>query len=486
MGATAVDPGMLGPKIYEHSHRLLKTHETLLRDSVRNRAFYEALKRHVTLDSIVLDIGAGTGVWAITAAKLGAKRAIAVEADEMLSGVIMQLAAELGVEHKVEVVCGRSFDIQPEYEADIVVSETIGYLGYDENIVEIMADARRRFLKRGGVMIPETIALYAAAAQLNVRKETVPVGIPLDLGTLQRLNLHSPRVLKRPRDARLLTRPKRLIQTDLRTSDATPSLKNLHAEWNVADANNTNCFIVWVESRLTRGVRLSTRRTTSWLPNVYRIEPVNGRYTHIEFDLSLTNESNYWTATFTDGDKRISQTYSPAIAAREMMAAKSDSDAGPVISLRPETDDDEEFLYKVYAATRRDEVASFGWDEASQEAFLKMQFLAQRSAYRMQSPAAQNSVIMADKSSAGRMVVDRSGDRISLTDIAVLPEFRGKGIATHLIKDLQGEAAEAAKLLVLHVDKLNVPAFRLYKKLGFAVTAETEFTIEMKLTKENA
>ncbi|MDQ3747650.1 MAG: hypothetical protein M3367_01355 [Acidobacteriota bacterium] len=49
-------------RLYDHAHKLLRAHEVMLGDAVRNRAFYEALKKCVTSDSVVLDIGAGTGI----------------------------------------------------------------------------------------------------------------------------------------------------------------------------------------------------------------------------------------------------------------------------------------------------------------------------------------------------------------------------------------------------------------------------------------
>ncbi len=98
-------------QLYSHAHRLLKTHDTLVRDEVRNRAFYAALERSVTRDSCVLDIGAGVGIWAVAAAKLGAKRVVAIEMDELLVGMTRKLAAEHGVADRVEVIWGNSFGI---------------------------------------------------------------------------------------------------------------------------------------------------------------------------------------------------------------------------------------------------------------------------------------------------------------------------------------------------------------------------------------
>ncbi len=314
--------------LYDHAHKLLRAHEILLRDAVRNRAFYNALKKRVAADSVVLDIGAGTGIWAITAAKLGAKKVVAIETDELLIGLIKNLAREHGVEQKIETVCGKSLDVQLEKEFDLVISETVGYLGFDENIVEIMLDARRRFLKTGGAIIPETVALFAAAAHLKTEQEIVPNGLPFDFNRLAKLNLNSPRILNKKRDLKLITKPQRLIQTNLYRATKRPSLENLRAGWNVPNADSINCFVVWVESRLTGGVCFSTRRTTSWLPNIYRIEPVEGGCNRVEFELSLTKASNYWTTTFFSAQTGRTQSYSPELAATELtLLSRTDDSA---------------------------------------------------------------------------------------------------------------------------------------------------------------
>ncbi|MBK8304813.1 MAG: GNAT family N-acetyltransferase [Pyrinomonadaceae bacterium] len=141
---------------------------------------------------------------------------------------------------------------------------------------------------------------------------------------------------------------------------------------------------------------------------------------------------------------------------------------------------DEKFLRDVYFSSRLDEVSAFGWNPAQQAAFLDMQFRVRQQAYKIQYPNADYSIIVFGGNDAGSLIVDRSDNGICLTDVAVLPEFRGKGIATYLIGQLQSEAAAKSKLLVLQVDKTNVAARRLYEKLNFVVSAEGQHADEME------
>ncbi|HMT08274.1 MAG TPA: GNAT family N-acetyltransferase [Pyrinomonadaceae bacterium] len=455
---------------------ILKTHETLLRDAVRNRAFYRALENNVTADSNVLDIGAGVGVWAVTAAKLGAKRVVAIEMDELLVGLTRKLAAEHGVTDRVEVIWGNSLGVTLDQEFDIVVSETIGYLGYDEAIVEIMADARERFLKPGGVLIPETVSLHAAAAKLHVRTENIPVGLPFVLEELGRINLNSPRALKRKNDANVLTEAQCLVSTDLYSAETLPDLSELSARWET-DAD-IDCFLVWVESRLGGDIVLDTRETTSWYPNVFRIEPSSG-HSRVEFALSLTADSNYWTVKFSGADDPVTKRYSPAYAAVEMLAsARSRPDLE--VTLREPNEGDAATMYSAYKASRADEVSAFGWNEAELDAFLRMQFDMQTRAYAMQFPNAVTSIIMCGTDAAGRIIIDRSNTGIMLTDIVVLPEFRRRGIAAQLISQLQNEGASRGVPVELTVNKNNSAAIALYSKLGFSLIGENEIDYRMQ------
>ena len=150
------------------------------------------------------------------------------------------------------------------------------------------------------------------------------------------------------------------------------------------------------------------------------------------------------------------------------------------ITLRLVAASDDEFLRDLYCSTRRAEVAQFGWDQEQAEAFLRMQFASRRMAYKMQFPSAVHEVIVFGDTPAGHMIVDRSETKLSLIDIAVLKQFQGKGIASHLIYQLQNEAADSTKPLILQVDKTNKQAFDLYKKLGFVIEDESQFMYEMR------
>jgi ribosomal protein S18 acetylase RimI-like enzyme len=148
------------------------------------------------------------------------------------------------------------------------------------------------------------------------------------------------------------------------------------------------------------------------------------------------------------------------------------------ISLDPVSAADEPVLYQTFASTRADEMALTGWSEEQKESFLRMQYEAQRSSYLMQIPDAEYSVIRCDGKAVGRLIVERGKREIHLVDIALLPEFRAKGIGSTLMEAILMEARLGAKTVRLHVERFN-PALHWYERLGFEAVNGGPIYLEM-------
>lgn len=145
--------------------------------------------------------------------------------------------------------------------------------------------------------------------------------------------------------------------------------------------------------------------------------------------------------------------------------------AGHGVSLRPARDEDREFLFGVYAATREEELAPVPWTPEQKEAFLRMQFDAQDAYYREHYAGSDFLVIEVDGAPAGRLYLARWAREHRIVDIAVLPAYRNRGIGTRLLRDIIAEADRAGKPVSIHVEMHN-PARSLYDRLGFAPVDE--------------
>lgn len=144
--------------------KLLAYHRSLLLDTVRTRAFRAAIEEVVQPGDTVLDLGTGTGVLALFALRAGARHVWAI--DE--SGIIetaRAVAAANGYADRITFVRSESFRVELPARVDVVVSEMIGNLGIEERTLETLVDARTRFLKPGGTLIPRSLEIIAAPVE---------------------------------------------------------------------------------------------------------------------------------------------------------------------------------------------------------------------------------------------------------------------------------------------------------------------------------
>jgi ribosomal protein S18 acetylase RimI-like enzyme len=141
------------------------------------------------------------------------------------------------------------------------------------------------------------------------------------------------------------------------------------------------------------------------------------------------------------------------------------------LGLRPAGPGDAGLLYRIYASTREEELAAVPWDAPAKEAFLRMQFTAQDSYYHATFPDASYDLIVSGEEVLGRLYVDRGETAWLVIDLALLPEYRGKGIGTRLLTQVLAEAGATARPVQMHVERFN-PARRLYDRLGFCQIAD--------------
>jgi ribosomal protein S18 acetylase RimI-like enzyme len=159
------------------------------------------------------------------------------------------------------------------------------------------------------------------------------------------------------------------------------------------------------------------------------------------------------------------------------------ADAG--LAFRPISDADLPFLAEVYASTRTEELAVTPWTDAQKAEFLDMQFRAQHAHYQRHYPQADWLVTMRGGEDIGRLYIDRWPTQHGIIDIAFLPEHRGHGLGSALLRDLMDEAATLGKGVTIHVEKYN-PAMRLYRRLGFKTEADQGVYDLMRWTAEPA
>ncbi len=143
------------------------------------------------------------------------------------------------------------------------------------------------------------------------------------------------------------------------------------------------------------------------------------------------------------------------------------------IQLRTITEEDMPFLMEVYGSTREEEMCLTGWSKLQIAQFISMQFNAQHVHYNRFYPNAAYNIIVVNGQPAGRLYVDRTPNDLRIMDIALLPQFKRKGISNHFLRQLINEGGRTNTPVSLHVEKNN-PAKKLYDRLGFEVVEDRD------------
>lgn len=163
---------------YFNSYNHYGVHEDVMKDSITTAAYVKAVKQnaHLFRGALVLDACAGLGVCALLAAQAGAKKVIAIEAQPELVMMASKVALQNGYGPEVlEFVCGRPATIERLpggiEQVDLIISEWMGYfLMYEARLGDVL-QARDRWLKPGGLMLPDRAKMYIAMLEDSAYRE---------------------------------------------------------------------------------------------------------------------------------------------------------------------------------------------------------------------------------------------------------------------------------------------------------------------------
>ncbi len=236
----------------------LGSYGSMVADRVRVDAYSQALRKTVREGSVVVEIGTGPGIFAVLACQLGASRVYAIEPSAIIQ-VAREVAAANGCADKIEFFEELSSRVALPTRADVILSDLRGVLPLFERHVQAIVDARSRFLKPGGILIPRKDTVWAAIVEApKAFGEFVdpwdhnPFG--QDLSAARRLIVNSIQKV-RVRPDQLLTAHGLWTTFDYGSVEDPNVRGNL--DWRVERAGIGHGILVWFDADLAEGIGFS-------------------------------------------------------------------------------------------------------------------------------------------------------------------------------------------------------------------------------------
>lgn len=231
----------------------------MIKDRIRTSAYQQALARVIKPGDVVVDLGAGTGLFTLHACRLGAKLVHAIEPNPIIQ-VAREIVQANGFLDRVAFHQAMSFDVDLPQPADVVVTDPRGVLPLKERAIPTIIDARRRLLKPGGVLVAQRDTMWAALVEAHEiysshcedpwRRSND--GFNLEAARQRRVNTMSRHDLK---PGQLLSDPVRWATLDYRTVETASAHGTV--EFEVLRPGLADGFILWFDSELIDGINLS-------------------------------------------------------------------------------------------------------------------------------------------------------------------------------------------------------------------------------------
>ena len=228
-------------------------------DDIRINAYAAALRRSVTPESVVLDIGAGTGIWSLLACQYGARHVYAVEPDDSIQ-VAREVAKANGCADRITFLQDISTRIELPERAQVIVSDLRGTLPYFEQHIASIADARARHLAPGGVLIPRRDTVWAGLMEApeTCQRLLKPWGedvMGIDFSSQRKVTTnHFHSEYFTPEE--LLASPQMVATLDYQT--ITDPHVHARLEWSVQRGGIAHGVSLWFQTELADGIGFAT------------------------------------------------------------------------------------------------------------------------------------------------------------------------------------------------------------------------------------
>ncbi len=292
-----LEPSELFPEV-SNLYDFMSVHAGMLFDKERVDKYADAIARSVRQGDIVADIGTGTGLLAFLCLQAGAERVHAIERSSAI-GWARLLADRHGFADKIVFHQKDSRDLHLPEKVDLIISELIGHVAFEEGMIESIYSAKKRFLVPGGRVIPQRVSLRVVpVSEKDVYPECIDCWQPIKGIDYRLLRDQAIKAcyLTRLTDRDLMSEPRTFFSVDLHQNDM-PTLNATHT-FSACRSGTVNGIGLWFDAVLAPGVSLSSSpwTRTHWEQCFAPIaEPIcvkQGDRISVELNMQLRIKSN--------------------------------------------------------------------------------------------------------------------------------------------------------------------------------------------------
>ena len=140
-----------------------------------------------------------------------------------------------------------------------------------------------------------------------------------------------------------------------------------------------------------------------------------------------------------------------------------------VLTLRPARTDDQEFLYRLFYSVYSEKLQLVPLNAEEKKTLVELMYQSFTRHYDSLAAGSDDRLVLLNNESIGRMILFQMREEIRLADLAILPQYRGRGIGTALISQVQTESMMSKRPVRLQVARFD-RALKLYQRLGFYKT----------------
>ena len=233
---------------------MLEEHLGYVADRIRLERFRAAIAQTLNAGDRVADLGCGSGILGLLCLRTGAGRVYGIDSTTMIE-VARETFLRAGWGEQATCIRGHSHRVELPEPVDVVICDHVGYFGFDYAIVHTLQDARRRFLKPGGDLIPARIRLQLGAVESeNCRARAEgwrAEGVPAEFHWLRQYAVNAKHAVTLSRET-VLSAPAAL--GDIALSADNPDFFSWTAELRIERDGVMHGLAGWFECELAEGV----------------------------------------------------------------------------------------------------------------------------------------------------------------------------------------------------------------------------------------